>query len=238
MPAAAIGAAATVGSGIASGKGAKKAAKIQAEAQAKQTAALQAMYQENKTLMTPTFHNGEAAQTQLQSLLGLGGDPSSAVKTLEATPGYQFAQSEGLNAINANAYASGQGNSGAALKSAMQYSSGLAQQNYNNYAGQLGSVADRGVSAMNGLVSQGNYTTGAINSSTQAGADAASANAAFQGNNLASMIKGVASAGGQAFGSSYGGNATPAIPGPYTGIYNPQNAFSPSGLNTSFFGGK
>lgn len=238
MPAAAIGAGATVAGGIASGKGASKAAKIQAASQAKQTAALQAMYQDNKALMTPTYDNGTAAQSRLQSLLGLsGGDGSDPQAVLAATPGYQFNLHQGLAATNAGAYASGLGNSGAALKSLQDRGAGIASQTYNNYATQLGSVADRGVTAMNGLASQGNYTTGAVNSSTQAGADAASANAAFQGNNLANIIKGVANAGGQAFGSSYGGGTTPALPGPYTGIWSPNDAFSSSGLNTSIFGG-
>lgn len=239
MASAAVGAVGSVAGGIASGKGASKAAKIQAASQDKQTAALQAMYQDNKGLMMPTYNNGTAAQSRLQSLLGLsGGDGSDPQAVLAATPGYQFNLQQGLAATNANAYASGLGNSGAALKSLQDRGAGIASQTYATTAGVLGSVADRGVTAMNGLVSQGNYTTGAINSSTQAGADAASANAAYQGNNLANIIKGVASAGSQAMGSSYGGSAAPALPGPYTGIYNPQNAFSASGLNTAYFGGK
>ncbi|PTW45587.1 hypothetical protein C8J25_107272 [Sphingomonas faeni] len=240
MPASAvIGAAGSVAGGIASGKGAKKAAKAQAQAQAAQIAAVEARYQDNKGLITPTVDNGKAAQTQLQSLLGLGGDPTSALATLEATPGYQFSQSQGLNAINSNAYASGQGNSGAALKSAMQFSSGLAQQNYNNYAGQLGSVADRGANATNTLIGQGNAATTAINNATQAGANATSSNAVYQGQNIANVLKGVAGAAGQVFGSSYSGTTPPTastLPGPFTSTT--PSAFTSSGLNRNYFGGQ
>ncbi len=236
MASAAIGAAGSVAGGIASGKGASKAAKIQAASQDKQTAALQAMYNTNKDLMMPTYDNGTAAQSRLQSLLGLsGGDGSDAQAVLAATPGYQFNLQQGLAATNAGAYASGLGNSGAALKSLQDRGASIASQTYNNYVGQLSTVADRGVTAMGGLVSQGNSTTQAVNSSTQAGADAASANAAFQGNNLANIIKGVASAGSQAMGSSYG-SASPSNSG--SGILSYSPAFSASGLNTQYFGGR
>ena len=205
MPAAVIGGAAAIGGGIASGKGAKKAAQIDAKARADQTAALQSMYNTNKGLMTPTFDRGEAAQARVQSLLGLsGGDGSDPQALLAQTPGYQWALRQALAATNASAYASGSGNSGAALKALQDRGNGLAQQTFNNYVGQLGDVANRGVSAMNGLVSQGNYTTGAINQQTQGAADSAAANAVFQGNNIANVLKGVAGAGASAFGSSYG----------------------------------
>jgi hypothetical protein len=242
MPAGAIiGGASAVAGGISSGKGAKKAAQIQAAAQEKQTAALQAMYQDNKALMTPTFNNGSAAQSRIQTMLGLpGGDGSDPSATLAATPGYQFAMQQTLASNNANAYASGMGNSGAAIKSAQDRANGLAQQNYNTYVGQLGGVADRGVTAMGGLVSQGNTTTNAINQSTQAGADAASANAAYQGNNLANIIKGVANAGGQSFNSSYAPNTSPGagMTGATPGIWAPQPVFDSRGLNTQYFGGR
>lgn len=231
MPAAilapAIGAVGSVAGGVASGKGAKKAAQQQAQAQASQTAALQAMYRENVTRIQPTYDRGEAAAIQQQNLLGLGGDPTAAQATLAATPGYQFNLRQTLASANANAYAGGLGNSGAALKALQDRATGLASNTYNTYVGQLGSVADRGVTAMNGLVGQGNVTTGAINQSTQAGADASSANAVYQGNNLANIIKGVASAGGQAFGSSYAPKAAVAPAGPLASA-GFQNGMSPA----------
>ncbi len=95
---------------------------------------------------------------------------------------------------------------------------------------------------MNGLVSQGNYTTGQINQQTQSGADAQAANAVFQGNNLANIFKGVANAGGQAFGSSYGPtpNLSPGagMTGATPPIWAPQPSFNSQGLNTRYFGGR
>lgn len=228
---AAIGAVGSVAGGVASGKGAKKAAKIQAQSQAQQTAALQAMYQTNKTLMTPTFDRGDAAQQRIQTLLGLSsGDGADVQTTLQQMPGYQFQKREGLSAVNANAYASGLGNSGAALKSLQDRGDGLASQYFNSAVSQLGSVADRGVTAMNGLVSQGNYTTSAVNQVAQTGADAQSANAVFQGQNLAGIIKGVAGAAGQAYGSSYAPKTPTSTPG-YSSVFDSR------GLNKNYFGG-
>jgi hypothetical protein len=209
MPAAAVaglGAVGAIGGGIASGKGASKAAKIQAQATAQQTAALQQMYGQNVARMTPTYDRGEDAQARIQTLLGLsGGDGADAQALLASTPGYKFAVSEALKGVNANAYASGMGNSGAAMKALQDRANGLATTNYNNYIGQLGGVADRGVNAMNSIVTQGNLTTGQQNAVTQSGADAASGISIYQGNNLANAIKGVTGAASSAFGSSYKG---------------------------------
>lgn len=214
MPAAIIGGVATVAGGVASGKGASKAASIQADATNKQTAALTAMYQTNKGLMMPTYDAGQAAQARQQTLLGLsGGDGADAQKVLSETPGYQFAVRQSLAAANAGAYSSGLGNSGAALKALQDRGNNLATQNYNTYVGQLGQVADRGVTAMQGLVQQGNSTTQQTNAVTQNGADSQSANAVYQGNNLANVIKGLSGSAGQAFGSSYAPTTTHTVGG-------------------------
>ena len=238
MPAAIIGGVGSVAGGIASGKGASKAAQIQADAQNRQTQALQSMYNENVSLMKPTYDNGATAQTQIQSLLGLGGDPTSAQATLAATPGYQFALNQSQNAVNANAYAAGLGNSGAALKSLQQNANGLASQNYNTYVNQLGTVADRGVTAMQGLVNQGNQTTAAQNAVTQTGANAQSTNAVYQGNDIANVLKGLTNSAGQAFGSSY------SSPASANAFASPQNnsTLIPQGMTpgeyASLFGGR
>lgn len=201
--------------GIASGKGASKAAKIQAQAAQQQTAALQAMYQNNVALMRPTYDNGAAAQARIQTLLGLsGGDGSDVQKTLESMPGYQFALRQSLGSANANAYASGMGNSGAAMKTLQDRANNLATQNYGLYFNQLGSVADRGVNAMNSLTNQGNNTTGQQNAVTQSAADSASANAVYQGTNWANVLSGLGKNAGDAYQSSYAAKK-PSAPTPY-----------------------
>lgn len=236
-----IGGVGSVAGGVASGKGASKAAEIQANAQAQQTAALQGMYNQNVARATPTFDNGTAAQSRIQTLLGLsGGDGSSAQADLAATPGYQYSLNQSMNAVNANAYSMGLGNSGAALKSLQANANGLASGNYDNYVNQLGGVANRGVDAMNGINGQGNLTTNAINNVTQTGANAASTNAVYQGNDLASILKGVTNAAGQAYQSSYANNNSPASTNAFQN--NGVGTILPAGMSAtayvSLFGGR
>jgi hypothetical protein len=79
-----------------------------------------------------------AGVNQLASLLGFGPQGSQGIQTtLQNLPGYQFALNQGIQNTDRQAQAMGQGASGNLLKSIADYSSGLATQNYNNYASQL-----------------------------------------------------------------------------------------------------
>lgn len=80
--------------------------------------------------------------TRLNNLLGVGGpggafDAESVQRALEATPGYKFTLDQGLKSTQNSFAAKGLGNSGAALKGAAQFTTGLADQTYqsqlNNY---------------------------------------------------------------------------------------------------------
>lgn len=58
--------------------------------------------------------------------------PSAMTQSdLEATPGYQFTRSQGLKAVQNSAAARGLGLSGAAIKAAGDYATGLSDQTYN-----------------------------------------------------------------------------------------------------------
>lgn len=57
---------------------------------------------------------------------------------LESTPGYQFNLTQGLKAVQNSAAARGLGNSGAALKGAANFATGLADSTYQNqFANEL-----------------------------------------------------------------------------------------------------
>lgn len=62
-------------------------------------------------------------------------------------PGYQFATQQGQNALNRQAAASGNLYSTSTMANLSQYNTGMASQNYNNYVGQLMSMAGLGNSA-------------------------------------------------------------------------------------------
>lgn len=63
-------------------------------------------------------------------------DGNFTQEDLEATPGYKFAREQGLKAVQNSAAARGLGVSGAALKGAATFATGLADQTYNTRFGQ------------------------------------------------------------------------------------------------------
>lgn len=93
--------------------------------------------------------------------------------TLEKTPGYQFNLSQGLKSVQNSAAARGLGNSGAALKGAAQYATGLADSTYQNQFNnavtnqtnqfnRLTNVAQSGQNAAAGLGGIGQQTASNI----------------------------------------------------------------------------
>lgn len=65
--------------------------------------------------------------------MGAGGPDAAGIQSfLESTPGYQFTLDQGLKATQNSFTSKGLGNSGAALKGAASFASGLADQTYSN----------------------------------------------------------------------------------------------------------
>lgn len=84
----------------------------------------------------------QSALTAYFQMLGINQDGSFASSQtvqdrLAGTPGYQFIQQQGIDQINANAASRGYLNSGNTLKAALDYTTGVASANYNNFVGQL-----------------------------------------------------------------------------------------------------
>jgi len=126
--------AAVAGSSVVSGLFGKQGAG-QAASASRQAAALQEqMYQTTRGDLAPFRASGAGALPQLNALTY--GDPAAVQAQLEATPGYQFVRTQNLKAVQANAAARGLGVSGASLKGAATYASGLAdatfEQRYND----------------------------------------------------------------------------------------------------------
>lgn len=140
-----IGGIVTGGAGLASsaisGSAAKSAASTQAnaetqaaqeqtQAQEQATAAEQQQFQQTQEGLAPYNQAGQAATGELQGLSPFSFSPTQA--QLEATPGYQFNLSQGLKSTQNGYAAQGLGSSGAALKGAASYASGLADTTYQN----------------------------------------------------------------------------------------------------------
>jgi hypothetical protein len=130
-----------VGGAYISSQGAKSAASTQA-ASANYAADLQnQQYQQNVQNLQPYSDFGKNNIDSLQSLLnnpaltqGFYYDKFSAPTAAQAqqTPGYQFTLDQGLKATQNSAAARGLGTSGAALKGAANYATGLADSTYND----------------------------------------------------------------------------------------------------------
>jgi hypothetical protein len=154
--AAVIGGGAAIVGGIEAGKATRDASNA---AVAQQQAALA----QQKELAAPYTALGQTAITPLEQLLGLtpGSTPGSQQAALANTPGYQFALQQGLQSTQAKANAMGMGLSGNTLAALDQYSTGLADQTYQERVTNLQDVVGIGQAAAAGQAA--NIGQGAAN---------------------------------------------------------------------------
>lgn len=192
-----LGAAGSVAGSLISSNAATSAANTQAQADEQAAKIQEAEFNRVQASLKPYNTGGQQAFSDLQKLTGTnkGGNPLSAALTkpfaptmasLAATPGYQFALTQGQQATQNSYAAQGLGQSGAALKGAANYSEGLAsttyQQQFQNYLAQnqqianiLGGQANLGENA---AATAGNTGAAITNSITGATTGAAAATAA------------------------------------------------------------
>lgn len=189
---------------------------------------------------------GVGADVSLANQLGIGGGaPNYAA--FNNSPGYQFALSQGNQAIDRTAAANGSLYTPNTLAMLSQYNTGYASQNYNNYIGQLMQSAGLGASGNAGLASgiagvgnnisqlqqnQGNTrasgaadTTGIASnllSKIPWGQVASGAGNWFNGSNSSSGA-------GNYFGSDYGTGASGTPDASSTQTWNGDNSGDPSG---------
>lgn len=155
-------------------------------------------------LLKPYSNAGQAALPGLEGLLGIGGQDMSAA--LAKTPGYQFTLGQGLESVQNGYAARGLASSGAALKGAANYATGLAQNTYQNMIGNYQNFAGMGANAAAGV---GSNLIGAANA--QAGGLMGAANSFGQIpaymllNNSLNGSSGAAASGG-GLGSLFGGS--------------------------------
>jgi len=132
MPVGAIAGSGVLSAG-ASMFGANSAAKAQTKAAQIAAATQQKMYDQTRTDLAPFRDVGNYAAGQLQNRLT---DLTSPIvmdqNALEQTPGYRFNLNAGLKAAQTSAAARGLGLSGAAIKAASTYATGLADNTYQN----------------------------------------------------------------------------------------------------------
>lgn len=183
--------------------------------------------------------NGDWTQDKTNYLMQNFSAPTAA--EAQATPGYQFTLDQGLKAVQNSASARGLGTSGAAMKGAASYATGLADSTYNDvfnralqtFNTNYGAAANR-VNRLNTLVGNGqnaaatNGSLGAnamssIGDTLMSGANAAAAGRVGSANALASGLNGL---GGNALvygmmtnNAAGGGGASGAQSYPVTDYY-------------------
>lgn len=209
-----------------------------AQESAAQTAANTAMsmYNQTNANLAPYRDIGNTAATSLTSKLS---DLTSPItmdeSTTAATPGYQFDLTQGLKATQNSAAARGLATSGAALKGASTFATGLAD---NTYTTQFNNANTNNTNAYNRLA--GLVTTGenAAAQTGQAGTSAANTAASAQigaGNAAASAANTTGSALSNLSNNVAGYSVAKGLYGstPSTGYSSTGNYTGTSSLNTT-----
>jgi hypothetical protein len=142
--------------GVASAYGSKTAADTQANAQESAQAQQMQMFNTIEGQEQPFLQAGQGATSALSSLLGItpggaAGLPNGYLtqttgpfsfnpSSVTSSPGYQFAQSQGMQQVANNEAPNVGALSGPALKALTSYSTGTAEQYYNDYFNQAQSA--------------------------------------------------------------------------------------------------
>lgn len=162
----------------------------QSSSAAKQASDLQKqMYYQTRSDLSPYTSAGTNVLGDLTSLAqsgATGGGPDYVTQAsqnlpgqmtqaeLEQTPGYQFTLNQGLKATQASAAARGLGVSGAALKGAATYATGLAdstyQNQFNNAQTRFNDYINLNTAQQGNLTNQYNRLQGVANLGESAGA--------------------------------------------------------------------
>ena len=184
---------------------AKDAATYSAKAAKTSTDLQQAIYNQNRSDMTPWRTAGQNALSYLASGMGSDGTNGALTRSFtnadyQADPGYAFRQAEGQKALERSAAARGGLYSGRAAKDLTRYTQDYASNEYNNaynrfnanqtnQYNRLASLAGVGQTANNAMASSGtNYANSvsgiyANNAANQGNAALSAANAMASGYN-------------------------------------------------------
>lgn len=149
-----VGAAASVGSAAIGAHAAGKAADQQAQSADKALGFQHEVFDKQQENQHPYLEAGKTSINKLMEDLdngtfGPGSNPTFKAPTLDearATPGYQFAQQQGMRAVDASAAARGGSMSGGAVRSAAQFGTGLADSTYSNVFNRSLSTYQAGLS--------------------------------------------------------------------------------------------
>lgn len=152
-------------------KGAKEAAKVQASSADQALALQQYMYETSRSDLAPWLAAGERSLADLERLQGTYEGAVFNPNQYVESPGYQWLQQQGIDALAKGAAAAGKLDSGQYPMDVLKYGQGLALQDYTGYLARLESLMNRyagtsgvGQTAAGGLANLGqNYASNAGN---------------------------------------------------------------------------
>lgn len=185
-------------------------------------------YDLNRADMAPYTAAGTGAVNRLAAGFGTGGEFTGNFTSADflnnQDPGYQFSMDQGMKALNASMAARGLGTSGAGIKGALAYGTGLGSQEYqnafnryqtqrNNTVNGLQSLAGQGQSGANSIATQGANTAANIGSTYMNNA----ANIGNAGMSAAGIRNSAYGGAANVLGRMYGGR----------GGYNPYGGGAP-----------
>jgi hypothetical protein len=176
-------------------KAVKKAAGISDQNRVENNALAGQVYQQTSNALAPYAQQGNPAGTQINAMLGLGGQPAQTAgfDQFRNSTGYQFRRDEGMNALNSGYAGAGVLQSGAAMRGAQEYGQNFASNEYSNYMGLLDNQQRLGLSATMGQAGLGQSYVGGITANNN-NASTDQANAALmrsQSNPFASVLGGL-----------------------------------------------
>jgi hypothetical protein len=183
-------------SGVAGAGASLIGSKMQSDATASASKTQQKMYKQTRADLAPYRAAGETGTNALMAALPeLTSQINLDQAWLQQTPGYQFNLTQGLKGVQNSAAARGLGTSGAALKGAANYATGLADSTYQNqFANEMAQrdarfnrlmgTAQLGQNAAAQTGAYGTQTAQNIGNNTIAGGTAAAAGVVGAGNAL------------------------------------------------------
>jgi hypothetical protein len=241
LGAAAIGAGASV-IGSSNAASAQQSAAANANATqlqiANQNAQLQRdQYAQTRADLLPYNANGIGASNALTAALpSLTAPIKMDQATLEATPGYQFSLSQGLKSVQNSAAARGLGVSGAAMKGAAAYATGLADSTYQNQFNNENINRTNAYNRLTGVATLGENAAAMTGNVGQVGANSTVASNTAAGNSISNNTIGAgnAQAGSYMSMANAVSNAANAIPAYYAYSNMGGNALTGGGANLAY----
>lgn len=154
---------AVIGAGVVGAGASLVGGVLQSNATNKATDVQKQMFDTTQRNLAPYLATGADAANKLTAALpSLTAPITMDEATLEATPGYQFNLTQGLKSVQNSAAARGLGTSGAALKGAANYATGLADSTYQQ---QFANANTNKLNAYNFLTGAANFGSNAAGTS-------------------------------------------------------------------------